>query len=235
MLKLISIVISIAFFHLSLAQFGVQQGSEFCDPNAQGQITQCAQELRQLGVFTNNGQGGVDALTWEQIRRRSRQYFTQICDAYRRFGTCVDRGNYRTSCWSVEPIKAQYAVADAALDYVCGQGYYGMLNNWDCFLQAATRSDVIQCEARILADARGGSYADLRQGDRACGVLQDYMGCISRPINEQCGNDAWRHVKEAVQRPTRVYLPYCTLAGSTYLPSMILMASGLIILKFVWA
>ena len=115
-----------------------------------------------------------------------------------------------------------------------------MLNNWDCFLQAATRSDVIQCEARILADARGGTYSDLRQGDRACGyvrpgvtesietlllsfrVLQDYMGCISRPINEQCGAEAWRHVKEAVQRPTRVYLPYCTLAGVTSLPSILL-------------
>lgn len=42
-------------------------------------IARCASELKQLGVFTSTG-GNPDALTWEQIRRRSRQYFSNICE-----------------------------------------------------------------------------------------------------------------------------------------------------------
>ncbi len=76
----------LAFHYLpSQAQFG----QPFCDTSAQRSVNQCAQELRQLGVFTSN-QGQVDALTWEQIRRRSRQYFSQICE----YGT-APLGNFR--------------------------------------------------------------------------------------------------------------------------------------------
>lgn len=58
-----------------------QQGQQqlICPVQSQQTIRQCAQELRTLGVFNQN-QGEIDALTWEQIRRRSRQYFTQICE-----------------------------------------------------------------------------------------------------------------------------------------------------------
>jgi len=211
--------------------------SQQCPVQSQHSIRQCAQELKALGVFTQN-QGEIDALTWEQIRRRSRQYFTQICEAYRRFEQCTQP--HKLYCWYSEPIKGEFAVAAEALTYVCGEGYYGMLSNWDCFLQASTRGDVINCESRIMAEARalqdassisGGRYT--LTDDSSCRVLQDYMGCIKQPIFNQCGAEAWRLVREAVQRPTRVYLPYCTLSGSAKIPSaMVIILSFILVAIF---
>jgi len=207
---------------------------QHCPVQSQQAIRQCAQELKALGVFTQN-QGEIDALTWEQIRRRSRQYFTQICEAYRRFEQCTQP--HKPFCWYGEPIKGEFAVAAEALTYVCGEGYYGMLSNWDCFLQASTRGDVINCESRIMAEARALQDASGVSGSRysltddsSCRVLQDYMSCIKHPIYTQCGQEAWRLVKEAVQRPTRVYLPYCTLSGTAKLPSTIVLIISFILI-----
>lgn len=58
---------------------GSFQQQQYCPVQSQQAIRQCAQEMRALGVFTQN-QDEIDALTWEQIRRRSRQYFQTICE-----------------------------------------------------------------------------------------------------------------------------------------------------------
>lgn len=170
-------------------------------------------------------------------------------------------GDLKARCWLVEPVKAQYAVADAALDYVCGPGYYGMLTSWFHYLpflslregeivRAAGTASSRRPPARISSPARRGSWrtpaaAPTPTSARDRGparsspfpypypqkarraehrVLGEYMECIREPIFEQCGAAAWTQVKEAVQRPTRVYLPYCTLAGPASSPSALLTA-----------
>jgi hypothetical protein len=47
------------------------------------------------------------------------------------------------------------------------------------------------------------------------------MDCIKSPIESTCGQQSWSAVVQAIQRPVHVYLPYCTLAGSAQVPSLI--------------
>jgi hypothetical protein len=65
---------------LTSAAIGV---SSLCDQSAQLTVTNCAQELNQLGVFTPNarggGLGGVPQSTFDQVRRENKDYFQQIC------------------------------------------------------------------------------------------------------------------------------------------------------------
>jgi len=89
---------------------------------------------------------------------------------------------------------------------------------------AFSRQDLSTCDQQLVIDRRGGGYpTTLRdQGDPNCRVMQDYVACLKRPIWEQCGSTAWRHVREAFQRPASLYMPYCTLAGVVHGPVNVL-------------
>jgi len=225
-----------AQFQNSQYQYQNQPFSQYnrCSPQMVNQIRSvCAKQLAAFRVFNTDPMGSSsdspNAMTWDSLRRQSRSLFEQICRAFEDWDRCVTP--YKAACFYEEPVKGEYTVAHEALAYACRPpAYQDMLNNWDCFLQASTRSDLIMCDAQIMADARGGTYTNLREGDTACRILQDYVGCIREPIYDQCGPVAWRHVREVFQRPTRVYLPYCTLKGMTTIPSMglILVAFGLL-------
>uniref|UniRef100_A0A914VZL4 FAD dependent oxidoreductase domain-containing protein n=1 Tax=Plectus sambesii TaxID=2011161 RepID=A0A914VZL4_9BILA len=212
-----------------------------CDAASQQRISTCSRELMTLGIFGQNA-GQVDALTFNDLRRRSRDYFLQICNAYNRFNQCLGGSYIKQACYPQEPIKARFAVADAALEYVCGEGYNEMISKWDCYLGAATRADVTICETRIAQDAAQAvsaaqyqaqqprllQYSDYQTGSNACNALRNYMDCIKRPIESTCGTQSWNAVVQAIQRPVHVYLPYCTLAGAAHVPSLITIVTLLI-------
>uniref|UniRef100_A0A5S6QQR9 DUF19 domain-containing protein n=1 Tax=Trichuris muris TaxID=70415 RepID=A0A5S6QQR9_TRIMR len=196
------------------AQFDISMYG-VCTPMQQQYIRQCAVELKQLGAFGETP--ATTAIIWDHLRRTSKEYFVQMCNAYRRFEQCILP--YKRQCWYAEPIKGELAVASEALAFACLEGFYGMLNNWDCLIRVLTMGEVTECEDRMAKDAKVLMTQTQDSGffnapDLAsCRALQEFVNCIRYPIQGQCGEDAWQHVREAAQRQARVYLPYCILAG----------------------
>uniref|UniRef100_A0A915KCK4 Uncharacterized protein n=1 Tax=Romanomermis culicivorax TaxID=13658 RepID=A0A915KCK4_ROMCU len=118
-----------------------------------------------------------------------------------------------------------------------------MLSNWDCFIQATNRLDVAQCDARLSSGIRDQSYYgnDISNRDPyyyygysssnfnnyygssynikeeiMCRRLQEYVSCIKYPVYDQCGYQAWYATFEAIQRPLRVFAPYCRLGAMNF-------------------
>ncbi|KRY31900.1 hypothetical protein T01_12170 [Trichinella spiralis] len=238
------LILFVGLWQIANSQYEMLYGA--CLPQHQQYIRQCAIELKQLGALGDTPAN--TALIWDHLRRTSKEYFIQMCNAYRRFEQCI--APYKRQCWFTEPIKGEFAVATEALAFSCLDGFYGkilslsfsiclfqknkvhkiavqgMLNNWDCLIRVLTRGEVADCENRMLKD----SQVFLNQPQESlyfnptdinsCRALQDFITCIKYPVQGQCGEDAWQHVREAAQRQTRVYLPYCTLTGSRFTISL---------------
>ncbi|KRZ55192.1 hypothetical protein T02_1397 [Trichinella nativa] len=215
------LILFVGLWQIANSQYEMLYGA--CLPQHQQYIRQCAIELKQLGALGDTPAN--TALIWDHLRRTSKEYFIQMCNAYRRFEQCI--APYKRQCWFTEPIKGEFAVATEALAFSCLDGFYGMLNNWDCLIRVLTRGEVADCENRMLKD----SQVFLNQPQESlyfnptdinsCRALQDFITCIKYPVQGQCGEDAWQHVREAAQRQTRVYLPYCTLTGSRFTISLL--------------
>ncbi|KRX81598.1 hypothetical protein T06_4202 [Trichinella sp. T6] len=94
-----------------------------CLPQHQQYIRQCAIELKQLGALGDTPAN--TALIWDHLRRTSKEYFIQMCNAYRRFEQCI--APYKRQCWFTEPIKGEFAVATEALAFSCLDGFYGKI------------------------------------------------------------------------------------------------------------
>uniref|UniRef100_A0A915KEY7 Uncharacterized protein n=1 Tax=Romanomermis culicivorax TaxID=13658 RepID=A0A915KEY7_ROMCU len=51
-----------------------------CPPENQLAVKLCAQDLRTFGVFGQPGQNDVNALTWNELRKRDRGFFVRTCE-----------------------------------------------------------------------------------------------------------------------------------------------------------
>lgn len=204
---------------------GTEASSAACTSQLQQRLNSCANELMRMGVFSQASMQ-IEQLTLNDLRRRQRDYFVQLCSAYNQFNQCLGGQAAKQACYVQEPFKARFAVADAALDYVCGDGHSSMLVNWDCYLTAAARPDVTECESRIATNTLSSqqSISEFSQGSSACSALQTYIDCIRAPIETTCGKESFDTVVQAIERPVHVYLPYCTLAAGSILPSLLLLA-----------
>ncbi|VDD90542.1 unnamed protein product, partial [Enterobius vermicularis] len=198
--------------------------SSNCDAQFQERLTLCASDLMRLGVFSHSSVN-VDQLTLNDLSRQQREYFIELCSAYNKFNQCLGSPMPKQACYPIEPFKARFAVADAALDYVCGEGHSSMLVNWECYIKVAQDGRVAECEAQISQDTAmvQQSINEFSQGSSACSALQKYIECVREPIEETCDKGSFDTVVQALERPVHIYLPYCTLSSTSILPSFLLL------------
>ncbi|CAI5456118.1 unnamed protein product [Caenorhabditis angaria] len=192
-----------------------------CDQQAENKIAHCAQELSSMGIFGASGK----TTTLSEIKSHSQIHFQQMCSAYTRFNTCLGGSYIKQSCYSHEPMKSRYSVVDVVLEYICGDGYQSMLNNWNCYLSVAESQEIANCETSFahLAANTEQMYNDYSTGAGACFAVQSYIDCIRPSIEQTCGFESFETVIEAVERPIQIYLPFCTLSSSvlSILPTIV--------------
>ncbi|PAV79328.1 hypothetical protein WR25_05193 [Diploscapter pachys] len=175
--------------------------SSSCDGAAEEKIGRCSAELATLGVFTST----TRQVTLSELRTRNKEYFVEMCQAYARYNTCLGGTYIKQTCYPNEPLKSKYAVVDAALEYVCGQGYESMLFNWDCYLSVTSSQEITMCESTFLevASKREEIYNDYATGVGACFALQTYVDCIRPSIERTCGISSFEAVVQAIERPVQ--------------------------------
>ncbi|VDO93823.1 unnamed protein product [Soboliphyme baturini] len=122
----------------------------------------------------------------------------------------------------------QYRLATEALDYVCNEGLYGMLKNWDCLVKVMASREVINCENDMIRNngADCSQFGFFRN-------LNEYMQCTKYPVISECGDEAWQEFSETAKRQARVFLPFCTLAGFRGVSSTVIVFVSLI-LAYAW-
>ncbi|CAB3400424.1 unnamed protein product [Caenorhabditis bovis] len=184
-----------------------------CDTQAKNKIATCADELTNLGIFSS----GSRKTTLSDMKNHTQLHFMHMCAAYRRYNICLGGSYIKQACYPNEPMKSRYSVVDVVLEYVCGEGYQSMLNNWNCYLSVADSSEIAICEASFIQLAKNTEqmYNDYSSGAGACFALQSYIDCIRPAIEQTCGLQSFMTVIQAVERPVQVYLPFCTLSSSS--------------------
>ncbi|VDK19800.1 unnamed protein product, partial [Anisakis simplex] len=102
----------------------VQSG---CDANAQQKLETCSQELVTIGVLDSRSSNPLQQIAFgaqHLSSQHSNEFILKICAAYDRFNQCVDSGSsVKHFCYALHPLKIRYGITDAALNYICGQGY----------------------------------------------------------------------------------------------------------------
>uniref|UniRef100_A0A183UNI3 Uncharacterized protein n=1 Tax=Toxocara canis TaxID=6265 RepID=A0A183UNI3_TOXCA len=95
-----------------------------CDITAQQKLASCAQQLISLGIFGASG-NQLGQMTLASLKQQPSDFLIQVCNAYNRFNECVGGSRIKQACYALGPLKMRYAIADAGLDFFCGQGYNG--------------------------------------------------------------------------------------------------------------
>uniref|UniRef100_A0A915AG12 Uncharacterized protein n=1 Tax=Parascaris univalens TaxID=6257 RepID=A0A915AG12_PARUN len=138
----------------------------------------------------------------------------------------------KQSCYALESLKLRYAVPDAALDFICGQGFNSMLSNWQCLIRTISRPEVNECDSR-LSQNTVSSQLSLRalteHPNAVCTTLRSYADCIRGPIESSCGNEVSNTALMIIERQARVILPFCTLAAGAVVPSLLLITASFLI------
>uniref|UniRef100_A0A914SEF9 Uncharacterized protein n=1 Tax=Parascaris equorum TaxID=6256 RepID=A0A914SEF9_PAREQ len=169
-------------------------GSEItsnCDITVQQKLASCGQQLISLGVLGGTG-NQMREMTLSSFKQQPSDFLFQVCNAYNRFNQCVGGNAIKQSCYALESLKLRYAVPDAALDFICGQGFNSMLSNWQCLIRTISRPEVNECDSR-LSQNTVSSQLSLRalteHPNAVCTTLRSYADCIRGPIESSCGNE----------------------------------------------
>uniref|UniRef100_A0A0N5ASX3 Conserved plasma membrane protein n=1 Tax=Syphacia muris TaxID=451379 RepID=A0A0N5ASX3_9BILA len=193
-----------------------------CDSQSKKRLETCMIGLERLGAFRESPLQ-MNRIILNKFGRDQREYLIELCSAYYKFDQCLGDSTVKQSCYPVEPFKALYAVTDAALDYICGEGHDSMLINWECYVKVAKDPWIIECEEKVSMESFSEETDDSLQDSSACSVMQSYARCIREPIVTTCGEDAFETVLQVLERPVHIYLPYCTMAGTALMPSILLL------------
>ncbi|CAB3400180.1 unnamed protein product [Caenorhabditis bovis] len=180
----------------------------YCGPIEQEKVKECAEPLYKMGALSENSH----YIGWEGFMFKTKSYFSEVCDNFFLFDNCIDP--YKNVCFAADKARMNYDAALKILDFLCRDGYGEVLRNFECFTRTMTRSEMMQCQAELIADTRKISeiHGEGEASETAvCGAMRNYIDCVKYPIRYECGYRAWQLVREMISRPTKALLPTCRL------------------------
>uniref|UniRef100_A0AC35TU83 DUF19 domain-containing protein n=1 Tax=Rhabditophanes sp. KR3021 TaxID=114890 RepID=A0AC35TU83_9BILA len=178
-----------------------------CSVYEQSEIKKCAGTLYDLGFFDED----FDGFSWHTLVVKARSYFGKICDNFLNFNICIEP--YKLGCLSEEPARERFEFIVNLFEFLCKDGYTEVTKNLECFQKTMTRSEMMQCQAEMLADTNRISSQIPEDGiakdSAVCGAMRNYVDCVRYPVKYECGYRAWQNVREIIVKPLEVIMPQC--------------------------